>query len=207
MEGDTKETLPPNEGSTSPPAPKKDEAQEEESPSVNRSDSQVAAEYLSDLSDEELEELLKKRKAKKEAKQKEKEKQAKADLDNLGKDITDAVSEFVTAYEKKHGPHCREKYINETSFVVKCLVDYGYPNLKSKQKAPAAAAPPAQVEPRATRNSGKESGKDTKAAEPFKIQYVCPKCKAQHVEHQRKLCHSCREASDQQRTAKKQKTK
>ena len=90
---------------------------------------------------------------------------------------------------------------------LKCLVDYGYPNLKSEQKAPAAAAPPAQVEPRATRNSGKESGKDTKAAEPLKVQYVCPKCRAQHVEHQRKLCHSCREASDQQRTAKKQKTK
>ena len=123
------------------------------------------------------------------------------------------MSELVTAYEKKHGPHCREKYINETSFVVKCLVDYGYPNLKSKQKAPAAAAPPAEVEPRATRNSGKDSEKDTgtevkkEAAKPLKAKYVCPKCKAQHVEHQRKLCHSCREASDQQRTAKKQKTK
>ena len=117
---DNKETLPPNEGCTSPPAPKKDEAQEEESASVDRSDSQVAAEYLSDLDDEELEELLKKRKAKKEAKQKEKEKQAKADLENLAKDITDAVSELVTAYEKKHGPHCRDKYINETSFVVHC---------------------------------------------------------------------------------------
>ena len=120
MEGDNKETLPSYEESTSPPALKKDEAQKEESPSVDRSDSQVAAEYLSDLDDEELEELLKKRKAKKEAKQKEKEKQAKADLDNLKKDITDAVSELVTAYEKKHGPHCRDKYINETSFVVHC---------------------------------------------------------------------------------------
>ena len=92
-------------------------------------------------------------------------------------------------------------------------MDYGYPNLKSKQKAPAAAAPPAQVEPRATRNSGKESLKDTgtevkkEAAEPLKAKYVCPSCKAVYVEQQRKFCHSCKEESEQKRLAKKQKTK